>query len=196
MEVQDHTALLLGRVWVQQSRGDVGRLMQGSRGWVCRVVPGALIGDGSPRWLLAVGQVALRGREVAVVLVLMGRGGAMVGAVVGVHMVVVAVVSMVMMVSIVVVMVVSNQTISSITLTPHWRAAAVAYGRVASLWHVVGMRSAAWWQLPGPHGGGGGRSGARAQVQHGLLRKTLPFGARAVVHFVPVIAVHVIWMKM
>lgn len=183
---------------MQQPGGDVWRLVQGSRGWVWRMVPRPLIG--ASRWLLAVGEVSLWRREVTVVLVLMGSGGTVVGgvvgAVVGVHMVVMAVVSVVMMVTVVVVMVVSNQTISSIALTPHGRAAPVAYRSVASLWHVVRMRSATWGQLPRPHGGRRGGGGARAQVQHGLLRKTLPFGARAVIHFVPVIAVHIIWMKM
>lgn len=60
--------------------------------------------------------------------------------------------------------------------------AAVSDRCVASLWHVVGVRPSARGQLPGPNGRGrsGGRS--RAEVQHGLLGKTLPFGAWAVLH--------------
>lgn len=163
------------------------------------MVPVALVVAGPSRRLLAVGEVALWGCGVAVVLVLMCGGGAVVGgvmgAVVGVH-VVVAVVSVVMVVVVVAVMVVSNETVPSIALAPHGRAAAVANRRVASLWHVVRMRSAAGGHLPGAHGRGGRRGWARAQIQHGLLRETLSFGTRAVIHFVPVLAVHIIWMKM
>lgn len=127
MEVQDDTALLLGwvRVRVQQSGGDVWRLEQGPRGWVWRMIAWSVVGPS--RWLLAVGEVALRRRKVTVVLILVNRRGAMVGGVVGVHMmVVVAVISVVMMVTVVAVMVVSNQTISSIPLPSHGGTAAVA----------------------------------------------------------------------
>lgn len=121
------------------------------------MVSRALIRPRPSRRLLAVGEIALWRSWVAIVLILMHSGetvvGGVVGTMVGVHVVVVAVVSVVMMVTVVAMMVVSNQTIPSIALTPHRRAAAIAYRRVASLWHVVRMRSAAGGQLPGAHGG-------------------------------------------
>lgn len=108
----------------------------------------------------------------SVVFVLMAWRWAMVGVQmvvvmmvgVGVVMVVVVivVVAVVMVVVVVGVMVVARQTVSASTLASHWRAATVSYRCVASLWHVVGVRSATRRQLPGANGRGRsrGRGGA------------------------------------
>lgn len=60
--------------------------------------------------------------------------------------------------------------------------ATVANRCVASLWHVVGVLSAAGRQLPRANGRGRSRRRARVQIQHGLLGKTLPFWTWAVFH--------------
>lgn len=93
MEVQHHTALLLGQVGVgmgvgvlrvgrrvQQAGRKVGRMVKRSGGRVWRMIPRAIFRTGprSSRRLLAVGWVALRWRRgrscwVAVVFILMAQ---------------------------------------------------------------------------------------------------------------------------
>lgn len=106
------------------------------------------------------------------------------------------VVDVVVVVVVVGVVVVTGQAVSPATLASHWGAATISNGRVTSLWHVVWVWSATGRQLPGPNGGGRSRGRGGAEIQHGLLGKALPFGARAVFHFFSILIAHIIWMKM
>lgn len=160
---------------VQHPGRQVGRLVEGPGGRIWGMVTWALVQPGpqpSGR-LLAVGGVALGGL-VTVVLILVAWRRAVVGVQVvvvmvvwvGVVMVVVVVVVVVAVVVVVVVVgvvvVVVGRAVSPAALASYWRASSVADRRVTSLWHVVGVWSAAGGQLPGTNGGG--RSGGRGGV--------------------------------
>lgn len=130
--------------------------------------------------LLAERWVTLRGSRVTVVLVLVAGRQAVVGVQmmmvvmmmgIGVMMVVVVVVVVAVVVVVVVVgvVVVAGQSVSPATWASHWRAASVANRCVASLWHVVGVRSTTGRQFPGANRRGRSRGRGGVQIQHGLL---------------------------